>query len=122
MSRGEVKKQEARAVEMLRSLCDPERFSIYLQWGDIPARGTLTGHMYLVRRFARVAEFVDGKQHGEWCIHIDKNKFPETDNIVALKNMIEGGESMFRETANFFGDPSWWEKTLPPIPHILDIM
>lgn len=100
---GLVDPGEARAVELLRSISDPERFGAYLWTGAYPAMGNLTRHVYLVRRFYRVLELEDGEPLADWCSNLspwEMVTYPETDRIIALKNMIEGEELAFRQVAN----------------------
>ncbi len=117
---GLVSDQEARAVELMRSVCDRERVEIYLKCGVLPARGNLTGRTYLVRRFKRVAEFHRNEVVAEWCIRL-KPEYPETDNVVAMKNMIEGEEGEFRKQANLFAHKSCFDKNIPALPHLVDL-
>lgn len=107
-------------MELLRGLCDRERFLIYATYGQLPARGSTTGKMYLVRRHRRALQFENGKPVAQYCIHIDP-KFPQTDNVVVLKNMIEGEEGQFLKTANLSKVLLPLEKDIPPIPHLASI-
>lgn len=119
--RGCVEQNELRAMELMRKLCDEERFLIYTTYGQIPARGNLTGKIYLIRRRRTVLEFDNGKPVAVLCVHID-TRFPQTDNTVVLKNLIEGEEGHFLKTANRSIVYRLDRITdLPPIPHLAGI-
>ncbi len=96
-----VEDAEARAVDLLRQICDRERYDRYLQTGHLVCLGNLTHRLYVVRRRQRAEEYVDGEKIGEWCIHIQHASGPPTDNVIALKNLIEGEEQLFRGIGNF---------------------
>lgn len=100
---GLVSEPELRAMKLLASMCDEKRFAFYCHEGFIAALGNVTKHLYLVRRYARVQETVDGRVLNEWCVTTrDQHQIPETDVVLALKSLIEGEELFFRETGNRF--------------------
>ncbi len=97
---GLVEDPELRAVELLATICDEYRARQYLHTGLMPAIGNRTGRTYIVRRdWAGVKEIVDGKIKYSWCIHANEH-MPPTDQVLALKNLIEGEEVEFRKTGN----------------------
>jgi len=103
-----VPENEQRAMELMQSLCDPERFGIYIQTGCIHARGNLTGKIYRIEHGkghgAGCWELEDGKPQFYWCTTKSaetwKADIPDTDHVLTLKNMIEGEEARFRTIAN----------------------
>jgi hypothetical protein len=108
-----VSPPERRAVALLRQLCDPERVGRYLATGTLYARGNVTGTVFcLVRVTPKVLELDHrGKVVATWCIHANKrgwnpasygggSSVPITDEVIVLKNLIEGEEAMFRLTGN----------------------
>lgn len=100
---GLVSEPELRAMKLLASMCDEKRFAFYCHEGFIAALGNVTKHLYLVRRYTRVQETVDGRILNEWCVITrDQHQIPETDVVLALKSLIEGEEIFFRETGNRF--------------------
>jgi len=103
--RGEVPMPERRAVEMLRRQCDPERFRYYCHTGHLPARGNVTGTIYLVRKGGGAMELCDGREVASWCISIGPHRpdLPPTDHAAVLKAMIEGEEPTFVRTGNRAG-------------------
>ena len=101
--KGVVPEPELRAMKLLASMCDEKRFAFYCHEGFIAALGNVTKHLYLVRRYARVQETMDGRVLNEWCVMTrDQHQIPETDVVLALKSLIEGEEIFFRETGNRF--------------------
>ena len=100
-ARGEVPAQEQRAMTLLASLSDEARFAFYARYGMYPALGNMSRRVYFVRRFATVMETSDGQPVASWCVVThDRGTIPETDHVVALKNLIEGEEAAFREIGN----------------------
>ena len=112
--RGEVPLREQRAVEMLRRQCDPERLRYYCHTGYLPARGNVTGILYLVRRGGGATELRDGREVASWCISIGPHRsdLPPTDHAAVLKAMIEGEEPTFRRTGNRSGFAPFHEHSL----------
>jgi len=106
---GQVDVPERRAMELLESVCDPYRFAIYCHTGDMPARGNLTGTIFLIRRRGRVGELEDGVEVASWCISIGPHfGVPGTDNVVVLKAMLEGEEAEFRRIGNRSPHGPWY--------------
>lgn len=100
---GAVPEREKRAVSLLASIADERRLSYYLLSGLFPALGNATKRIYMVRRFHTVVELDDGVPVASWCILTkDRHSIPETDHVVAMKNVIEGEEMAFREVGNCF--------------------
>lgn len=94
---------EKRAMSLLASLSDERRFSFYCASGMFPAMGDVTKRIYMVRRWTTVLELEDGRPRASWCILTkDREVAPETDHVVAMKNILEGSELAFREVGNAF--------------------
>jgi len=103
---GLVLEPERRAMKLLASECDEERFALYCHIGMIAALGNLTKHLYIVRRYTTVVELSDGRPIQGWCVVTrDRHVIPETDHVLALKSLIEGEEYSFRATGNRVGTP-----------------
>lgn len=99
--RGEVEDAERRAVELLRRNTDPVRFGLYCLTGEIAAMGNVTKRTYLVRKHGGVVEIEDGRRVAGWCIHLHEwMHVPDTDNVIALRNVIEGEELAFIRTGH----------------------
>lgn len=94
---------ERRAMALLASISDERRFSFYCFSGMFPAMGNVTKRTYLVRRWTTVLEIEDGAPRASWCILAqDRMIAPETDHVIAMKNILEGNELAFREVGNPF--------------------
>jgi hypothetical protein len=101
---GLIPNPEHRAMKLLASVCDEERFSLYCYTGSIAAMGNVTKHLYIVRRYCSVSELEDGRVIQGWCVVTrDRHLIPETDHVLALKSLIEGEELFFRATGNRTG-------------------
>lgn len=100
---GAVPDAEKRAMILLASMSDERRFSFYCLSGMFPAMGDVTKRIYLVRRWTTVLELEDGRPRASWCILAqDRQLAPESDHVVAMKNLLEGSELHFREVGNAF--------------------
>ena len=101
--RGEVSAVEIRAVNLMKRLCDPWRFGIYCQTGEVLCIGNFTRTLYLVRKRELVVELDDnGDVVAKCCIDIGRHGgVPDTDRVVGLKCFIEGNELVFREKGNW---------------------
>jgi hypothetical protein len=99
---GEVDGPEMRAVDLLRHTTDGERFGYYCQTGMLPAMGNVTGRIYLIQRGGGALELEDGRIVASWCISIGPHarEIPGTDQVVVLRNMVEGEELDFLEVGN----------------------
>jgi hypothetical protein len=100
---GVVPDAEKRAMALLASISDEQRFSFYCMAGMFPAMGNVTKRTYMIRRWTTVLELEDGRPRASWCILAqDRMVAPETDHVVAMKNIVEGNEMAFREVGNPF--------------------
>jgi len=100
---GVVPEAERRAMGLLASISDEKRFSFYCLSGMFPAMGNVTKRIYMVRRWTTVLELEDGRPKASWCILAqDRMIAPETDHVVAMKNILEGSELDFRQIGNAF--------------------
>lgn len=99
----QVPDPERRAMGLLASMSDEKRFSFYCLSGMFPAMGNVTKRIYMVRRWTTVLELEDGRPRASWCILAqDRQLAPESDHVVAMKNLLEGSELHFREIGNAF--------------------
>lgn len=114
LRRGKVDEPERIAVQLLSTIVDEYRFGLYCAKGFIPALGNITGKTYCVMHIGGVFELDDGEIIATWCIHIPRSA-PPTDNVVVLKNLIEGSEHVFRKTGNRapIRMSPWWLNTTP---------
>lgn len=105
LAEGEVPAPERRAVKLLRSISDSYRFSLYCYTARFPAMGNITKRTYMVQRCGSVDELHDGCIVASWCIHHERDfysntKEPPTDEVIALKNLIEGSEEKLWKIGN----------------------
>ena len=98
---GAVDPAERRAVALLASVIDEDRFGMYCVSGELPSMGNVTGRAYVVRRMAMAVETVDGTPVACWCAETEDHFLaPPTDRVVAIRSLIEGEETAFRHVAN----------------------
>lgn len=99
-----VPESEARAVELLSSMLDSQRFGLYLATGLLYVRGNITGLTYRIEHDyghgAGVFEMLDGRDVAYWCSMPAAKDEPPTDHVVTVRAMLEGEELRFREIAN----------------------
>lgn len=101
-SRSQVVAPEVRAVSLLQRMCDPDRFGLYCQTGQLPVLGNLTKKTYLVLRSGGVLELDGGRPVAWWCFSIGPfaMEVPPTDHVVVIRAIIEGEELAFMRTAD----------------------
>lgn len=99
---GQVDAPEVRAVDLLRRTTDAERYYYYCQTGMLPAMGNMTRRIYLILRGGSALELEDGQVVGSWCISIGPHAhyIPGTDQVVVLRNLLEGEEMEFMRIGN----------------------
>jgi hypothetical protein len=120
---GGVEENERRAVGLLESLCDEERFGIYCQTSFLPVRGNLTGRTYLIERGSKTWGYRNGKCVEGWCIHSMGGSLPPTDDVVAIRGLIEGNEQEFMAIGNRNNYPAIYPSMGPKIrlPHFVEL-
>lgn len=91
---------EEKAQQLLMDLIGPDQLDIYKKTGRLYVRGD--HHDYILKKGGLVKQ-VGKKEVVDMCVHLkNRTKYPETDNLVGLKLMIEGGEeAKVIELANF---------------------
>lgn len=98
---GQVPVEEQRAMQLLSKTTDERRFQIYCRTGAMPALGSMTKRLYMIRRHATILELQDGQPRMSWCMNGgNRYALPETDHVVVMKALIEGEEYVFRTTGN----------------------
>lgn len=89
---------EIKAKELLLDLIGEDQLRIYNETGRLFVRGRKND--YIVQKHGYVKKLEKDKVV-DLCIHLDnKTKYPETDNVIALKLLIEGNEEKFTKTAH----------------------
>lgn len=89
---------EVKAKELLLDLIGDDQLEVYERTGRLFVKGKKND--YIVQKQGYVKE-VGKDKVVDLCIHLNnKTKYPETDNVVALKLLIEGNEKEFIKTAH----------------------
>ncbi len=92
---------ELTAQRLLEDLISPEQSEVYKKTGRLVVKGRQFD--YVIEKDRGVYQ-VDKDKVIDLCIHLrEKYKFPETDNVIGLKLLIEGNEREFLRTANSNG-------------------
>jgi hypothetical protein len=102
LARGEVAGPEERAVNLLRRVCDPYRFSLYCMTGQLPVMGNITKKTYLALKSGGLLELDDGVPVAWWCFSVGPYApdIPDTDNVVVCRSIVEGEELAFLNTGD----------------------
>lgn len=90
-------KAEQKAKSLLLDLIGEKELEIYERTGRVFVRGKK--HDYIVQRDGFVRQIQKDKIQ-DLCAHINTNVYPKTDNVIALKMLIESDEDKFLKTAN----------------------
>ena len=113
----EKKQAEDTALVLLGEIVSPVELEHYKKYGEIVVKGKKCD--YVVRKGRGVIKIAKDKVTS-LCIHLkEKHKYPETDNTIAVKLLIEGDEKEFNKIANHSsmcgGDVSYWKKKVGDI-------
>jgi len=89
---------EAKAVNLLLELIGEKELEVYNRTGRILVHGKKCD--YLIKRNGDVRK-IEKKKMIDLCIAIESRySYPNTDNVIALKLLIEGNEKKFANIAN----------------------
>lgn len=88
---------EAKAKDLLLDIIGKDELVVYEETGRVFVKGRK--HDYIVQREGFIQQIDKGKIQ-DLCASINKNKYPLTDNVVAMKLLIESDEDQFLEIAN----------------------
>jgi len=89
---------EKRAKELLLDLIGEEELKIYEETGRILVKGR--EYDYILYSTGTVRRLEKDKM-SDLCIHlVEKEKYPMTDNLIALKLLAEANEKEFNRLAN----------------------
>ena len=97
---------EAKAKDLLLDIIGENELAVYEETGRVFVKGKKND--YIVQREGFVQQIQKGKIQ-DLCAHINKNKYPLTDNVVAMKLLIESDEDQFLEIANRHGNRKYDE-------------
>jgi len=111
--REEKEAAENTAKALLLDLVSEKEFEMYEKTGKLLVKGRK--HDYIVHKRGNIAILFRGSHYRheraakDLCVHLnnaDKNKCPDTDNVIAMKLHIEHEEKKFLETANHYHNRS----------------
>lgn len=88
---------EAKAKDLLLDLIGENELAVYEETGRVFVKGRK--HDYIVQKEGFVQQIQKDKVQ-DLCAHINKSKYPLTDNVVAMKLLIEADEDKFLKIAN----------------------
>jgi hypothetical protein len=102
VARGCVGVAEQRAVSLLERMVPRDFFLRYVNTGELPALGQLTGNEYIIRHRDRTMQVNGmGEQVCSFCMHSPYgDEVPATDDVISLWLIIQGHEDRFLNTAN----------------------
>ena len=93
---------EQKAKDLLLDLIGEEQLEIYNETGRLLVHGHK--YDYILQKDGFVKR-VEKDKVVDLCIHLtNKHKYPETDNVVALKLLAETNEEEFNRLANNHGE------------------
>lgn len=99
-----IPENEIVAIETLREMITEAELRKYLKFGFVLVPGK-SGKTYQVfRNRSHTKVWHNGEVIEEVCVRIDRGavKVPETDNVIAFKQMIETDEEEFRKSGNIY--------------------
>ena len=91
---------EKKAQQLLMDLIGPEQLEVYKETGRLYVRGNQ--HDYILKKGGLVTQVGKDKVI-DMCVHLaERSSFPETDNVVGLKLMLESeAERKVLKLANY---------------------
>jgi hypothetical protein len=93
---------EVTAQELLEDLIGENELALYNETKRLVVKGRK--YDYVIRKQGGVYKVEKGKVI-DLCIHLKRQyKYPVTDNVIALKILIEADETEFLRTANSHGE------------------
>ena len=94
----EKEEAELTAQKLLMDIISEEQMEEYQQTGNLVVKGRK--YDYVLRKNGAVYRVDKGKVHS-LCIHLkDRNVYPDSDNVIALKLAIDSNERRFNKEAN----------------------
>jgi len=96
---------EIKAQDLLKDFIGENELKIYNETGRLYVKGE-KGE-YIVRKGGTIQK-IEGKNVIDFCVHLkDRSKYPPTDNVIALKLLLEEEESNVLKLANRRGSSSF---------------
>lgn len=89
---------EEKAKRLLLDMIGEDQLKIYEETGRLFIKGRK--HDYIIQREGGVKR-IEKDKIVDLCIHLeDQHQYPKTDNVIALKLMLEADEKNFNKVAN----------------------
>lgn len=97
-----ISDDEWRAVDTLREMISEQEYRRYLKDGFISVKGK-SGRVYQVfRSTGHTKVWLGGTLVEEICVIIKDKSIPKTDQVIAIKTIIETSEDDFRKLGNVY--------------------
>jgi len=94
----EKEKAEVKAKDLLLDLIGKDELALYEETGHLFVKGSKNN--YIIRRGGGIIKFNE-RNISELCFHLsNRYKFPDTDNVIAVKLAIEAMEDWVLGEAN----------------------
>lgn len=95
------KKAEEKALELLLDLIGKEQLEIYKKTGRLFVKGNK--YDYIIQKSGFIKR-VEKDKITDLCVHLsNRYKFPDTDNVIAMKLALEIDEDLVLKKANIHG-------------------
>jgi len=92
---------ETTAKALLLDLVSQKEFDLYEKTGRLLVKGRKQS--YIVKKQGGVDIVLNNDKIKDLCVHLNSaSKYPETDNVIAMKLHIEQAEEEFLKTANHY--------------------
>ncbi|HUT43846.1 MAG TPA: hypothetical protein VMW95_05875 [Desulfobacterales bacterium] len=92
---------ETTAKALLLDLVSQKEFDLYEKTGRLLVKGRKQS--YIVKKHGGVDIVLNNDKIKDLCVHLNSaSKYPETDNVIAMKLHIEQAEEEFLKTANHY--------------------
>ena len=96
---------EIKAQDLLKDFIGEEELKVYNETGRLYVKGE-KGE-YIVRRGSTIQK-IEGNKVIDFCVHLkNRGHFPPTDNVIALKFLLEEDENKVLKLANKRGSTSF---------------
>jgi len=96
---------EIKAQDLLKDFIGEEELKVYNETGRLYVKGE-KGE-YIVRRGSTIQK-IEGNKVIDFCVHLkNRGYFPPTDNVIALKFLLEEDENKVLKLANKRGSTSF---------------
>jgi len=97
----EADKSEEKAKQLLMDLIGPDELKRYEASGRLFVKGKK--YDYVIQRYGHVKRIGKDKVT-DLCVHLEnRTKYPDTDNVIAMKLLIEHDEALVNRLANDHG-------------------